>query len=214
MSQDIAVIRAVSGALYILMHLGIIDTSRSRSTALMRSKTAGSSRHLSTSNRSWLTPQGARYAGEELIRRLLDRFTMTNPKAVQPKPNVCLIYKPVGMSLSDMEHYSFDDEGMPVDVVKGITMFLLAALDFLHSSAKLVHTSKSIAELLQSLGTFSLGRSPARKRHVLSESESSLDAVMEEELKEPSPRKIAQGRPHYLQVSRDHHRRRPVCDNL
>lgn len=60
---------------------------------------------------------------------------------MQPKPNICLVYKPMGMSLSEMATYSYDD-GMPVDVVKGITMYLLAGLDFLHSKANLVHTGK------------------------------------------------------------------------
>lgn len=99
-----------------------------------------------------VTPEGATHACKELIRRLLDRFTVTNPKAVQPKSSICLVYKPMGMSLSDMEHWSFDDEGMPVDVVKGITMYLLGALDFLHSKANLVHTGKWMAELLYNFG--------------------------------------------------------------
>ncbi|KAJ0108086.1 hypothetical protein J7T55_007205 [Diaporthe amygdali] len=116
------------------------------------------------------SPDGAEHTGQEFIRRLLDRFTVSNPRAVQPKPNICLVYKPMGMSLSEMATYSYDD-GMPVDVVKGITMYLLAALDFLHSKANLVHTDLQDGNVMFSI-----------------ESETSLQDVVEEELNHPSPR--------------------------
>lgn len=88
------------------------------------------------------SPEGQEHTGSVFIRRLLDKFIVVNPRAVQPKPNVCLVYEPMGMSLSEMATHSYDDNGIPVDVVKGITMYLLAALDFLHSKANLVHTGK------------------------------------------------------------------------
>ncbi|KAH8787907.1 putative serine/threonine protein kinase [Diaporthe sp. PMI_573] len=131
------------------------------------------------------TPEGRLHAGQTFIRRLLDKFTVSNPKAEQPKPNVCLVYKPMGMSLSDMQTYSYDDDGMPVDVVKGITMYLLAGLDFLHSKANLVHTDLQHGNIMFSV-----------------ESESSLDAVVEEELSDPSPRKIYEDG-HIIFKSRD-----------
>ncbi|KAG8157048.1 hypothetical protein KVR01_013038 [Diaporthe batatas] len=120
------------------------------------------------------TPAAASHEGQNFIRRLLDRFTISNPKAVQPEnPNICLVFKPMGMSLSDMEAHSYSGDGMPIDLVKGLTMYLLAGLDFLHSQAKLIHTDIQHGNIMFSI-----------------EDESTLDSVLEEELKDPSPRKV------------------------
>ena len=117
------------------------------------------------------TPAAASHEGQNFVRRLLDRFTISNPKAVQPeKPNVCLVFKPMGMSLSDMETHSYGGDGIPVDLVKGLTMYLLAGLDFLHSKANLVHTGESITKLPEKPWPGGLtfpGRYSAWKYHVL-----------------------------------------------
>ncbi len=77
-----------------------------------------------------------RHVGSANVRTLLDQFVVSHPKS--SRDNLCLVFKPLGMSLAETRKILFGGR-LPLDVVKGIVFYLLRALDFLHRKAKLVH---------------------------------------------------------------------------
>lgn len=74
------------------------------------------------------------HPGSQLIRTMLDAFEV----AGEDGPHQCLIYEPLGLTLSDLRRLC--DGNIPKEMLKGITNYLLLALDFLHSEAQVVHT--------------------------------------------------------------------------
>lgn len=80
-----------------------------------------------------------RHIGTANIRILVDQFKIAGTKS--PRGNLCLVYKPLAMSLAEMRKTGFGGR-LPIDVVKGIVFYLLRALDFLHRKANLVHAGE------------------------------------------------------------------------
>lgn len=120
---------------------------------------------------SALSKEGAKqHPGSEFIRTLLDSFTIAKKGS---NANRCLVFNTLGMSLSELANNNVFGGGVPIEVVKGVTFHLLAALDFLHSQANVVH-----ADIQEGNVMFAI------------ESEDELREVEEEELREPSPRKV------------------------
>lgn len=120
---------------------------------------------------SVLAKKSARaHPGNERIRTLLDSFTIARK---DHKANLCLVFKPLGVSLSEYANLCVDEGGLPINVIKEITFQLLVALDFFHGQVSLVHTDVQEGNVMFSI-----------------ESESELRKVEEEELSDPSARKV------------------------
>lgn len=136
--------------------------------------------------------------GASLIRRLLDSFTVSaNEEESGSQPNVCFVYKPLGMTLSEMSNLVYED-GIPLNIAKVYTMHILAALDFLHSQTKMVHTGRSwdlSSDIDKSLPLSSSTDSSlsdiqaANVMFAIDEEANDFKEVEEEELTEPSARK-------------------------
>ncbi|ROV98386.1 hypothetical protein VMCG_07192 [Cytospora schulzeri] len=120
---------------------------------------------------SAMTKEGAKqHPGSEFVRMLLDSFTAAKKGS---KANLCLVFNTLGMSLSELANNNVFEGGIPIDVVKGVTFHLLAALDFLHSQTNVVH-----ADIQEGNVMFAI------------ESEDELREVEEQELVDLSPRKV------------------------
>ena len=65
---------------------------------------------------------------------MLDAFEITGESG----PHQCLVYDPLGLTLSDVRRLC--DGRIPGEMLKGIINYLLLALDFLHTEARVVHT--------------------------------------------------------------------------
>lgn len=110
------------------------------------------------------------HPGAEFIRFLLDSFIIAKKGT---KANFCLVFITLGMPLSELANNTVDEGNIPVDKVKGVTFCLLAALDFLHGQVNVVH-----ADIQEGNVMFAIG------------SEAGLREVEEQELSDPSPRKV------------------------
>lgn len=77
--------------------------------------------------------------GAQFIRLLHKSFELEHPRG--SKQNLCLVYEPMGMSLADVRRVACDGQ-VPLELLKPMLPFLLAALDFLHTKAKMVHTGR------------------------------------------------------------------------
>jgi hypothetical protein len=69
------------------------------------------------------------------IRTLHESFTLTGPDG----SHHCLVHPPLGMNLSELQD-TFPDKMYPDEILKGLLVCLLHALDFLHSEAGVIHT--------------------------------------------------------------------------
>ncbi|OAA66452.1 Protein kinase-like domain protein [Niveomyces insectorum RCEF 264] len=110
-----------------------------------------------------------KHVGIANVRTLLDQVTVGDAK--RRRGNLCLVYKPLAMSLGDMRKANFGGR-LPIDVVKGVVFYVLRGLDFLHSTANLVHADLQEDNILLSL-----------------QDETELKEVEDEEMHDPSPRK-------------------------
>lgn len=72
--------------------------------------------------------------GRNLIRTFRDSFELQGTIG----PHVCLVYKPLCMSLEDLRLYAGGK--IPGDVVKPLIRTLLPGLNYLHKVAHVVHT--------------------------------------------------------------------------
>lgn len=77
--------------------------------------------------------------GAQFIRLLHKSFELEHPKS--SKQNLCLVYEPMGMSLADLRRVACDGQ-LPLELLKPMLPFLLAALDFLHTKANMVHAGR------------------------------------------------------------------------
>lgn len=77
--------------------------------------------------------------GAQFIRLLHKSFELGHPRS--SKKNLCLVYEPMGMTLADLRRVGCDGQ-VPLELLKPMLPFLLAALDFLHTKAKMVHTGR------------------------------------------------------------------------
>lgn len=77
--------------------------------------------------------------GAQFVRLLHKSFELKHPRT--SKQNLCLVYEPMGMSLADVRRVACDGQ-VPLELLKPMLPFLLAALDFLHTKANMVHTGR------------------------------------------------------------------------
>lgn len=77
--------------------------------------------------------------GARFIRLLHKSFELDHPR--NSKRNLCLVYEPMGMSLADLRRVACDGQ-VPLELLKAMLPFLLAALDFLHTKANMVHAGR------------------------------------------------------------------------
>ncbi|KAK2613298.1 hypothetical protein N8I77_000219 [Diaporthe amygdali] len=108
--------------------------------------------------------------GAQFIRLLHRSFELSHPKS--SKKNLCLVYEPMGMTLADLRKIACEGQ-IPLELLKPMLPFILAALDFMHTKANMVHTDIQEGNIMFSI-----------------EDEAELKAVEEEEIAEPSARKI------------------------
>ena len=95
-------------------------------------------------------PSAKVHGGSAYVRTLLDHFEISSPKSL--RSNVCLIFKPLGLSMADTRKLLFDGR-FPLDVVKAIVYHVLGALDFLHRVANTVHGGEfTLYRLLKTYG--------------------------------------------------------------
>jgi len=81
-----------------------------------------------------------RHIGINNVRTLLDRFEVVHPRT--SKNNLCLVFTPLGLSLSDARKLLFGGRLDPGSA-KEVLIHILLGLDFLHRKAKLVHAGSS-----------------------------------------------------------------------
>ncbi len=94
-----------------------------------------------------------RHAGRPHVRTLLDQFELTHPEQaasstpqstdpVLSRPFQCLVHKPMLMSLFAFRN-SLRGKKLPEDLLKLVLQYILTAVDYLHSEAKVIHTGSS-----------------------------------------------------------------------
>lgn len=77
--------------------------------------------------------------GAQFIRLLHKSFELVHPKS--SKKNLCLVYEPMGMTLADLRKVACEGQ-VPLELLKPMLPFILAALDFMHTKANMVHTGR------------------------------------------------------------------------
>ena len=83
---------------------------------------------------SHLARVGTRRSGSHLVRTVLNSFQV----ATEHHVHQCLILHPLDLTLSDLGRLY--DGKVPEEIMKAISNYLLLALDFLHTEARVVHT--------------------------------------------------------------------------
>lgn len=78
--------------------------------------------------------------GAQFIRLLHKSFKLDHPKN-SSKNHLCLVYEPMGMTLADLRTVACDGQ-IPLELLKPMLPFILAALDFMHTKANMVHTGE------------------------------------------------------------------------
>lgn len=81
--------------------------------------------------------------GAQFIRLLRRSFELDHPRS--SKKNLCLVYEPMGMTLADFRIVACEGK-LPLELFKPMLPFVLAALDFMHTKANMVHTGKPMLE--------------------------------------------------------------------
>ena len=77
------------------------------------------------------------HPGSELIRTVLDTFEVVK----ESSSHQCLVHKPLGLTLKELRMLS--SGRLPGEMLKAIVNYLLLALDYLHTKARVVHTGTS-----------------------------------------------------------------------
>jgi serine/threonine-protein kinase SRPK3 len=77
------------------------------------------------------------HPGATGIHSLRDSFQLPGKRG----PHECLIHDALGLTLADIRGVS-EGEKVSEQLLKPFTKYLLMALDFLHSEARVVHTGK------------------------------------------------------------------------
>jgi hypothetical protein len=75
------------------------------------------------------------HIGRENVRMLHEAFEMKGPDG----HHHCVVHTPLGMNLSEFQD-TFPDKRLQADLLKGLVIALLQALDFLHTQADVIHT--------------------------------------------------------------------------
>ncbi|KAG8156846.1 hypothetical protein KVR01_013259 [Diaporthe batatas] len=108
--------------------------------------------------------------GARFIRLLHKSFELDHPKSA--KKNLCLVYEPMGMSLADLRRVACDGN-VPLELLKPMLPYLLAAVDFMHTKANMVHTDIQEGNIMFSI-----------------EDEAELKEIEDDEMSTPSSRKV------------------------
>ena len=133
------------------------------------------------------------HSGRTCIRTLLDSFEILGPNG----KHICLVHQPLGMSLHDLKMQAqgkvFSKEVLRVSIRQ-----LLAALDFLHKDAHIIHTGDFIVLSVAWLtANSSLDLQPSNLLMGIND-ESFFFQYEQNELDNPTPRKPLDGRTTYL----------------
>ncbi|KAK2861261.1 hypothetical protein FQN49_004383 [Arthroderma sp. PD_2] len=123
-----------------------------------------------------LETKESKHAGRQCVRMLLDSFEVTGPHG----KHTCLIHQPLGMSLYELKMRA-KGKVFSKDVLRPAIRQLLAAVDYLHKEAHIIHTDLQPHNLLMGIDD----------KAVLYEYE-------KDELEYPVPRKVVDGRTIYL----------------
>ncbi|RAK98524.1 kinase domain protein [Aspergillus ibericus CBS 121593] len=83
------------------------------------------------------------HRGRSVIRTLLDSFETRGPEG----SHSCLVYMPMREPLS-MYQRRFDNERMPLPLVKTYIRALLMGLDYLHKECRIVHTDLKLENIM------------------------------------------------------------------
>lgn len=93
-----------------------------------RNRELAADNHLSTLRNS--------HIGSQYIRDILYTFELVQPSGFRHR---CFVHTPLHFSLLDLQTFRGKAIPLPVDMVRGAIQYLLQALDFLHTEAKLIH---------------------------------------------------------------------------
>lgn len=118
------------------------------------------------------------HAGLSCLRPLLDVFHVHSPDA--RSVHACLVHPPLGLSLDQLTPL-LPDGVMSSGMVRTAMRNVLAALDFLHAEARVIHTDIQPNNILLGI-----------------KDESILSGFKESEMETPVPRKVLQDRTIYL----------------
>ncbi|RAL08200.1 CMGC/CLK protein kinase, partial [Aspergillus homomorphus CBS 101889] len=124
------------------------------------------------------------HPGKALVRLVQDSFAATEPHGGQQ--HMCLVYKPCGMNMTKY----MNGRTLPPELGQRSLQLTLIALSFLHTN-KTVHTDVSPNNILQKIDDSSM-----------------LSAIEEEEMTQPSARKVLDDRTIYRSRSM------PACEGL
>ncbi|GAD91968.1 CMGC protein kinase [Paecilomyces variotii No. 5] len=116
------------------------------------------------------------HMGKLFMRKLLDHFHIEGPHG----HHTCLVLQPLGITVEQFLCFC-PGRVMTIDDLKPCLRQVLGVLDFLHTQAHIIHTDLQLKNLLLP------GNDPK-----------SFSDLEEAELKDPSPRKILDGREIYL----------------
>ncbi|KIK04540.1 hypothetical protein K443DRAFT_646938 [Laccaria amethystina LaAM-08-1] len=114
--------------------------------------------------------------GRHSVRTLLDSFEIEGPHGT----HICLVYEPLREPIRLLQR-RLSKGGYPLDIFKATLLCILSGLDYLHSECHIIHTDLKSENILVGL-----------------ENASVLEQVAEDEIVDPSPRKICGDRTVYL----------------
>ena len=77
------------------------------------------------------------HPGHEHIVKILDSFTHSGPNG----DHDCIVFEALGESVLDFQRRC-EDGRLPLEMVRPIARQLLLALDYIHSSCRLIHTGE------------------------------------------------------------------------
>ncbi|KAB8253552.1 kinase-like protein [Aspergillus pseudonomiae] len=107
------------------------------------------------------------HGGEKYVRLILDAFEIPGPYGVHP----CLLYEPAGIDIRDYIH-CLEGDKLPENLLRPAIRFVLIALDYLHQ-ANIIHTDVQPNNILLGI-----------------DDDSILAGMEEDEISNPSPRKV------------------------
>lgn len=82
------------------------------------------------------------HAGQSCLRSLIETFQVRNPDG--HRNHTCLVHPPLGISLDQLTPL-LPGKVMSSSMVRTTMRNILAALDFLHTEAQVIHTGQSLS---------------------------------------------------------------------
>ncbi|KIY53612.1 kinase-like protein [Fistulina hepatica ATCC 64428] len=110
-----------------------------------------------------------RHNGHKFVRKMLDEFELTDEYGKYQ----CIVHDPLSISLYKFRREVVLERRIPADMTRMSVLAVLLALDFLHNHAKLIHTDLQENNIILKL-----------------DEDAPLDDFVEQEINNPSPRKI------------------------